>query len=112
MSYNCSSSQLSIPGWYQGESAYVTKIDEKINCILHSKMDVTISAGRIAVSAIFVLVTAVIFFQVEKAQPNPYMDEIFHVPQAQKYCAGNFTEVISFLTDVARSLAKARPTKK
>jgi len=24
--------------------------------------------------------------------PDPYMDEIFHIPQAQKYCVGNFTE--------------------
>ncbi|XP_071816104.1 dol-P-Glc:Glc(2)Man(9)GlcNAc(2)-PP-Dol alpha-1,2-glucosyltransferase-like [Apostichopus japonicus] len=92
MTYNCSSAQLSIPSWYPGESAYGTKIDEKINCLLESKMDVTISAGRFAVSALFVLVTAVIFLQVEKFQHTPYMDEIFHVPQAQKYCAGNFTE--------------------
>lgn len=94
MTYNCSSAQLSIPSWYPGESTYGTKIDEKINCLLESKMDVTISAGRFAVSALFVLVTAVIFLQVEKFQHTPYMDEIFHVPQAQKYCAGNFTEVI------------------
>jgi len=24
--------------------------------------------------------------------PDPYMDEIFHVPQAQKFCAGNYSE--------------------
>jgi len=24
--------------------------------------------------------------------PDPYMDEIFHVPQVQKYCSGNFTD--------------------
>jgi alpha-1,2-glucosyltransferase len=23
---------------------------------------------------------------------DPYMDEIFHIPQSQKYCRGNFTE--------------------
>lgn len=28
---------------------------------------------------------------VRDAQPVPYMDEIFHVPQAQKYCSANFT---------------------
>eukprot|EP00191_Tetraselmis_sp_GSL018_P012453 CAMPEP_0177594952 /NCGR_PEP_ID=MMETSP0419_2-20121207/10076_1 /TAXON_ID=582737 /ORGANISM="Tetraselmis sp., Strain GSL018" /LENGTH=44 /DNA_ID= /DNA_START= /DNA_END= /DNA_ORIENTATION= len=22
--------------------------------------------------------------------PEPYMDEIFHVPQAQRYCRGDF----------------------
>jgi alpha-1,2-glucosyltransferase len=24
---------------------------------------------------------------------KPYMDEIFHIPQAQQYCLGNYTEV-------------------
>jgi len=28
---------------------------------------------------------------VNQTVPSPYMDEIFHVPQAQAYCAGNFT---------------------
>ncbi|XP_029823843.3 putative Dol-P-Glc:Glc(2)Man(9)GlcNAc(2)-PP-Dol alpha-1,2-glucosyltransferase [Ixodes scapularis] len=28
---------------------------------------------------------------VNHAQPAPYMDEIFHVPQAQSYCSYNFT---------------------
>ncbi len=27
-------------------------------------------------------------------QPTPYMDEIFHVPQTQKYCSGIFDEVM------------------
>jgi len=27
-------------------------------------------------------------------QPTAYMDEIFHIPQAQKYCNGSFEEVI------------------
>ena len=29
----------------------------------------------------------------QDAVPEPYMDEIFHVPQAQHYCRGNFTHV-------------------
>ncbi|CAH0491033.1 unnamed protein product [Peronospora farinosa] len=29
---------------------------------------------------------------VNKIVPDPYMDEIFHVPQAQKYCNGRFDE--------------------
>ena len=29
---------------------------------------------------------------VDKNVPAPYMDEIFHIPQAQRYCAGNFTQ--------------------
>ena len=34
-----------------------------------------------------------IFRKLHEKQPDPYMDEIFHVPQAQTYCAGNFTQV-------------------
>ena len=37
--------------------------------------------------------TAVIFHYLNAVQPEPYMDEIFHIPQAQKYCQGNFREV-------------------
>lgn len=29
---------------------------------------------------------------VSKAVPEPYMDEVFHIPQAQRYCHGRFTE--------------------
>ena len=29
---------------------------------------------------------------VDQNVPEPYMDEIFHIPQAQRYCAGNFTQ--------------------
>lgn len=29
---------------------------------------------------------------VNQTVPDPYMDEIFHVPQAQAYCAGNFSQ--------------------
>lgn len=35
---------------------------------------------------------------VHNAQPAPYMDEIFHVPQAQSYCAYNFTHWDSKIT--------------
>lgn len=91
---NCSSPQRAFTiSWHQGDRTYACKtIDENIQYLLQRKMDLTVSAGRFAVSAIFLTITAVIFFQVDKAQPTPYMDEIFHVPQAQKYCAGNFTE--------------------
>ncbi|XP_023346640.1 putative Dol-P-Glc:Glc(2)Man(9)GlcNAc(2)-PP-Dol alpha-1,2-glucosyltransferase [Eurytemora carolleeae] len=30
--------------------------------------------------------------------PDPYMDEIFHIPQAQQYCLGNFTAWDSKIT--------------
>ncbi|PHH80359.1 hypothetical protein CDD80_1804 [Ophiocordyceps camponoti-rufipedis] len=29
---------------------------------------------------------------VSKAVPEPYMDEVFHIPQAQRYCRGGFAE--------------------
>ena len=34
-----------------------------------------------------------IFNVVNNAVPQPYMDEIFHIPQARKYCYGKFQEV-------------------
>lgn len=30
--------------------------------------------------------------QVTDRVPDPYMDEIFHIPQARAYCAGNYTQ--------------------
>ena len=33
----------------------------------------------------------VIFAVVSKVAPEPYIDEIFHVPQAQAYCRGDFS---------------------
>ncbi|XP_057302444.1 dol-P-Glc:Glc(2)Man(9)GlcNAc(2)-PP-Dol alpha-1,2-glucosyltransferase-like [Hydractinia symbiolongicarpus] len=40
---------------------------------------------------LFLLVVMSYFFQeVNKQQPAPYMDEIFHIPQAQNYCSGHF----------------------
>eukprot|EP00062_Callorhinchus_milii_P022013 gi/632979347/ref/XP_007906417.1/ PREDICTED: LOW QUALITY PROTEIN: putative Dol-P-Glc:Glc(2)Man(9)GlcNAc(2)-PP-Dol alpha-1,2-glucosyltransferase [Callorhinchus milii] len=38
------------------------------------------------------LVSTIIFSMISRAQRTPYMDEIFHVPQAQKYCDGKFFE--------------------
>ena len=31
--------------------------------------------------------------EVSKYQPEPYMDEIFHIAQAQKFCDGRYSEV-------------------
>ena len=33
-----------------------------------------------------------IFLLFNSKQPNPYMDEIFHIPQAKKYCHFKFQE--------------------
>lgn len=38
------------------------------------------------------LVSCLLFSRVTREQRTPYMDEIFHVPQAQKYCHGRFNE--------------------
>lgn len=43
----------------------------------------------------FLLTTSVFFWAANDAQRDVYMDEVFHVPQAQRYCDGNFTAVIN-----------------
>lgn len=39
------------------------------------------------------LISCLLFSKITREQREPYMDEIFHVPQAQKYCDGKFGEV-------------------
>ncbi|PIN11975.1 Alpha-1,2 glucosyltransferase/transcriptional activator [Handroanthus impetiginosus] len=46
--------------------------------------------GRIAVASIVILCLIPVSVLVNRIVPEPYMDEIFHVPQAQQYCRGNF----------------------
>ncbi|OVA06260.1 Glucosyltransferase Alg10 [Macleaya cordata] len=46
--------------------------------------------GRVAVAVIVSLWVIPISLMVNHIVPEPYMDEIFHIPQAQKYCRGNF----------------------
>ena len=43
--------------------------------------------------SVFLAASAVVFAILHTTRPEPYMDEIFHVPQAMKYCQGRFTEV-------------------
>ncbi|XP_056434295.1 dol-P-Glc:Glc(2)Man(9)GlcNAc(2)-PP-Dol alpha-1,2-glucosyltransferase [Gadus macrocephalus] len=38
------------------------------------------------------LVSCLLLSTVTREQREPYMDEVFHVPQAQKYCQGRFNE--------------------
>lgn len=49
--------------------------------------------GFIVVLTILSGVSIYVFRLVNKEQSDPYMDEIFHVPQTRKYCAGNYFEV-------------------
>lgn len=50
-----------------------------------------IKATLLAFSAFSGLSLAVFQF-LQRVQPTPYMDEVFHIPQAQKYCSGRFRE--------------------
>ncbi|KAL2336625.1 hypothetical protein Fmac_011071 [Flemingia macrophylla] len=46
--------------------------------------------GKVALAAIVSLWVIPTAIMVNHIVPEPYMDEIFHVPQAQQYCKGNF----------------------
>ncbi|MCL7039796.1 hypothetical protein MKW94_016056, partial [Papaver nudicaule] len=46
--------------------------------------------GKLAISAIVISWVIPISLLVNHIVPDPYMDEIFHIPQAQQYCKGNF----------------------
>ena len=45
------------------------------------------------VLVLFLTTASILFFKMNEVQSAPYMDEIFHIPQAQRYCNGSFTEV-------------------
>lgn len=53
-------------------------------------------------SSVVLLVSAFVYFQISVLVSSyfdvhvdqPYMDEVFHVPQAQEYCKGNYNEVV------------------
>ena len=47
--------------------------------------------------SIFIILTGWIFLRINDIQAGPYMDEIFHVPQAQTYCSGNYSYVSTLL---------------
>nr|POE83052.1 dol-p-glc:glc(2)man(9)glcnac(2)-pp-dol alpha-1,2-glucosyltransferase [Quercus suber] len=46
--------------------------------------------GRVAVAVIVSLWVISVSILVNRIVPEPYMDEIFHIPQAQQYCIANF----------------------
>ncbi|WOL08428.1 hypothetical protein Cni_G17181 [Canna indica] len=46
--------------------------------------------GRLTVAAVVSLWAIPISILVDRVVPDPYMDEIFHIPQAQRYCRGEF----------------------
>ncbi|GAB6026302.1 glucosyltransferase [Chamberlinius hualienensis] len=49
-------------------------------------------------ATIFVTVSSFLLIFIYKAAFLPYMDEIFHIPQAQSYCKGNFNYWCSNIT--------------
>ena len=49
--------------------------------------------------AIYGALTVITAYQIYDHVPEPYMDEIFHIPQAQKYCSGKFLEVCMMSID-------------
>ena len=48
--------------------------------------------------AVYAAVLGVVGDLINRNVPEPYMDEIFHIPQAQRYCAGNFSQWDSKIT--------------
>jgi uncharacterized membrane protein len=50
-------------------------------------------AAAATVTILLFSVTLHIFSVVYEVQPLPFLDEIFHIPQAVKYCRGLFSEV-------------------
>ena len=47
-------------------------------------------ALELLTSSIYGTLTTYTALQIHRKVNDPYMDEIFHVPQAQKYCQGDF----------------------
>jgi uncharacterized membrane protein len=50
-------------------------------------------AAAATVTILLVSVTLYVFSVVYEVQPLPFLDEVFHIPQAVKYCRGHFSEV-------------------
>ena len=57
------------------------------------------SNGLLAVS-IHAGLSLCIFNLINNTQPTAYMDEIFHIPQAKKYCYGHFNEVLIIINTI------------
>ena len=50
------------------------------------------------VLAVYAVILGVVGDLVSRRVAEPYMDEVFHIPQARRYCAGNFTQWDSKIT--------------
>lgn len=70
------------------DEAYPTPVDD----LLGTKMSPSLASW--ALTLLYITLTLVLFTLITSLQPVPFIDEIFHIPQAQKYCVdGNFTSV-------------------
>jgi len=57
-------------------------------------------------NTVYFFVTFMIHQKVYNVQPEPYLDEVFHVPQNQRYCALNssVSYILSFWHSVTKSI--------
>ena len=49
----------------------------------------------VCIFAIYTSLLLAISNKINEVQPIPYLDEIYHVPQAKEYCRGNYSYVYS-----------------
>lgn len=61
--------------------------------VADERFHIIMDTPGILASAAFAAVTSALAFRVNQEVPDPYMDEIFHVPQVQRFCKGRFDEV-------------------
>ena len=59
-------------------------------------IDVTLLS--LVIATVSALISTPILTWISSLQPSPYMDEIFHIPQAQNYCVYNFSHWDNKLT--------------
>lgn len=67
------------------------------NPVSESKGGFLYSSVVVGVTATFMGLMLMIANIVNKIQPVPYLDEIYHIPQAVQYCHGNFSHVSQIL---------------
>lgn len=61
------------------------------------KIDVKRNRLSLFTFLIFVVTSITLFIYLNRVQPYYFIDEVFHIPQTQRYCEGNFTSVSIFL---------------
>eukprot|EP00116_Pleurobrachia_bachei_P001299 sb/3461561/ len=72
-----------------GIAVYQHSVDMARNTISEIDLPASSWCGFFACAMLAVTLGEVV--KVNNAQPTPYMDEVFHVRQAQHYCAGNWS---------------------